>query len=219
MVPYVCSQWKLSASVETVGMQWWIQRGFRGVAGTPPPPFSTVYFIFMGNFKISWVNYQNEAPFANWNPLSKHPGSAHEMGRLARLYCLCYKYLFHMCKLKWAATWQNQQNDLCVQRTRISLGSRPAWSEFSLSAWRKLGSLATHWAYSEDSNQTWADAHIILLVLSWSGSNIGPKLMGWHIQLSQAMRKCVLCHMQTTKAQISLRIRAVWSAPLFSPLR
>ena len=32
-------------------------------------------------------------------------------------------------------------------------------------------------------------------------------------QLSQAMRKRVLCHMQTTKAQISLRIHAVWSAP------
>ena len=29
--------------------------------------------------------------------------------------------------------------------------------------------------------------------------------------LSHAMRKCVLCHMQTTKVQISLRIRAVWS--------
>ena len=27
--------------------------------------------------------------------------------------------------------------------------------------------------------------------------------------------KRVLCHMRTTKAQISLRIRAVWSAPLF----
>ena len=33
-------------------------------------------------------------------------------------------------------------------------------------------------------------------------------------QFSRAMRKCVLCHMRTTKAQISLRIRAVWSAPL-----
>ena len=31
--------------------------------------------------------------------------------------------------------------------------------------------------------------------------------------MSQAMRKCVLCHMQTTKVQISLRMRAVWSAP------
>ena len=32
--------------------------------------------------------------------------------------------------------------------------------------------------------------------------------------MSQVMRKRVLCHMRTTKAQISLRIRAVWSAPL-----
>ena len=29
--------------------------------------------------------------------------------------------------------------------------------------------------------------------------------------MNHVMRKCVLCHMQTTKAQISLRIRAVWS--------
>ena len=29
------------------------------------------------------------------------------------------------------------------------------------------------------------------------------------IYMSRAMRKCVLCHMQTTKAQISLRILAV----------
>ena len=31
---------------------------------------------------------------------------------------------------------------------------RPVWSESSLSAWRTLGSLATHWAHSEDSDQT-----------------------------------------------------------------
>ena len=29
-------------------------------------------------------------------------------------------------------------------KTQISLGSRLVWSESSLSAWRKLGSLATH---------------------------------------------------------------------------
>ena len=34
------------------------------------------------------------------------------------------------------------------------------------------------------------------------------------LYMSQAMRKCVLCHMRTTEAQISLRILAVWSAPL-----
>ena len=33
-------------------------------------------------------------------------------------------------------------------------------------------------------------------------------------QMSRAMRKCDLCHTRTTKVQISLRICAVWSAPL-----
>ena len=39
----------------------------------------------------------------------------------------------------WVVSWQNQQNGMCAQRR---LGS--AWAD-SLSAWRKLGSLATHW--------------------------------------------------------------------------
>ena len=56
---------------------------------------------------------------------------------------------------------------------------RPVWSESSLSAWRKLGSLATYWAHSEDSDQTgrmprliwvFAGRTVILLVLSWGGS-------------------------------------------------
>ena len=38
-------------------------------------------------------------------------------------------------------------------KTQISLGIRPVWSESSLSAWKKLGSLATHWVHSEDSDQ------------------------------------------------------------------
>ena len=54
---------------------------------------------------------------------------------------------------------------MCAQR-RL----RPVWSESSQSAWRKLGSLATHWAHSEDSDQTGRiseatlGAHAILLV-------------------------------------------------------
>ena len=39
-------------------------------------------------------------------------------------------------------------------KTQISLGIRPVWSESSLSALRKSGSLATHWAHSEDSDQS-----------------------------------------------------------------
>ena len=66
-------------------------------------------------------------------------------------------------------------------KTQISLGIRPVWSESSLSAWRDLGSLAIHWAHSEDSDQTglmprliWVHTGrtIILLVLSWGGSFI-----------------------------------------------
>ena len=43
---------------------------------------------------------------------------------------------------------------MCAQRRLISLGIRPVWSESLLSAWRKLESLATHWAHREDSDQT-----------------------------------------------------------------
>ena len=78
--------------------------------------------------------------------------------------------------------WQSDKtNKMAVRpaKTQISLGIRPVWSESLLSAWRQLGSLATHWAHSEDSDQTgrmprliWvvAGCTVILLVLSWGGS-------------------------------------------------
>ena len=64
-------------------------------------------------------------------------------------------------------------------KTQISQGICPVWSESSLSAWRNLGSLATHWAHSKDSDQTgrmprlirvFAGHTLILLVLSCCGS-------------------------------------------------
>ena len=39
-------------------------------------------------------------------------------------------------------------------KTQISLAIRQVWSDSSLSAWGKLGSLTTHWTHSEDSDQT-----------------------------------------------------------------
>ena len=66
-------------------------------------------------------------------------------------------------------------------KTQISLGNRPVWSESSLSAWRNLGSLATHWAHSKDSDKTgrmprviwvFAGRTLTLLVLSCRGSII-----------------------------------------------
>ena len=64
-------------------------------------------------------------------------------------------------------------------KTQISLVICPVWSESLLSAWRKLGSLATHWAHSEDSDQTgqmprliwvYAGRTLTLSVLSCRGS-------------------------------------------------
>ena len=77
----------------------------------------------------------------------------------------------------------DKTNKLTVRpaKTQISLGIHPVWSESSLSAWRKLGSLATHWAHSEDSDQpgrmprlirVFAGRTVTLLVLSCRGSNV-----------------------------------------------
>ena len=75
-------------------------------------------------------------------------------------------------------------------KTQISLGFRPVWSEPSLSAWRKFGSFASHWAHSEDSDQTgrmprliwvFAGRTDILFVLSWGSSILtqSPGLFGY----------------------------------------
>ena len=65
-------------------------------------------------------------------------------------------------------------------KTQISLGIRPVWSESSLSAWRKLGSLSTHWAHVAKTDQSgwmprliwvFAGRTFILLVLSCRGSS------------------------------------------------
>ena len=66
-------------------------------------------------------------------------------------------------------------------KTQISLGIRPVWSESSLSAWRKLGSLAIHSAHSEktlnrlggcpDWSESSLGAHVSMLVLSRGSLN------------------------------------------------
>ena len=53
------------------------------------------------------------------------------------------------CRLAYLTTNEprhDKTNKMTVRpaKTQISLGIRPVWSESSLSAWRKLGSLATH---------------------------------------------------------------------------
>ena len=70
---------------------------------------------------------------------------------------------------------------MCAQR-RLGSAWAPAQSDqSSLSTWRKLGPWATHWVQSEDSDQighslrliiVFAGRTVILLVLSWGGSNV-----------------------------------------------
>ena len=78
-------------------------------------------------------------------------------------------------RIKWAASWQNQQNDLCAQRRHRSAWATAQSDQSSLSAWRKLGSLATHLEHSENFDQTgrmpsliwvFAGRTVMLLVLS-----------------------------------------------------
>ena len=69
---------------------------------------------------------------------------------------------------------------VCAQRRLRSAWASIQSDQSSLSAWRKLWSLATHWARSEDSDQTgwmprliwvFAGRTLISLVLSCRGSN------------------------------------------------
>ena len=66
----------------------------------------------------------------------------------------------------WASTWQNQQRDIimCPAKTHLRLGICPVWSESSLSAWRNIGSLATHRRLDWSD---WADAQADLS-LRWA---------------------------------------------------
>ena len=68
---------------------------------------------------------------------------------------------------------------MCAQRRLRSAWASAQSDQSLLSAWRKLGSLATHWAHSEDSDQTrrmprlirvFAGRTATLLVLSCRGS-------------------------------------------------
>ena len=131
---------------------------------------------------------------------------------------------------------------VCPAKTQISMGIRPVWSESSLPAWRNLGSLATNWADSEDSDQTgrmprlfWVFAWrtLILLVLSWGGShilfkqtarfktamNVSQNNIVWFLNNWAATRQNKQNGMCAQRRQISLPIRQVWSESSLSAWR
>ena len=67
---------------------------------------------------------------------------------------------------KWAVSWQNQQNGMWAQRRLGSAWASAQSDQSLLSAWRKIGSLATHWVHSKDWSD-WADAQADLS-LCWA---------------------------------------------------
>ena len=88
-------------------------------------------------------------------------------------------------KIIWAASWQNQQNGICTQR-RVGSAWASAESDQSLCCLHEeSGSLATHWAHSEDCDQIgrvprliWVFAgctdHFVDFVMRWL--NYAPPL-------------------------------------------
>ena len=102
-------------------------------------------------------------------------------------YCLCVPEASTLyqrnVKTNKMEPRHDKTNKMSVRpaKTQISLGICPVWSESSLSAWRKLGSLATHWAHREDSDQTqadlgvrWAHSHFVGFVMSRLTSYSSP---------------------------------------------
>ena len=76
--------------------------------------------------------------------------------RLVQFWTSSYVH-FHLLKTHGdhvSRRTTNQQNDMCAQR-RLRLAWASTQSDQSLlSTWRKLGSLAAHWAHCKDSDQT-----------------------------------------------------------------
>ena len=117
----------------------------------------------------------------------------------------------------WAASWQNQQNWMCAQRRLRSAWATARSDQSSLSAWRKLGSLAIHWAHSKDSDQTGRTP-------GWPESSLGSHhfvgfVVRWLIyirfiiatDLENEQRHDKTNKMSVRPAKISLGIRTVWS--------
>ena len=91
------------------------------------------FCIFCDKIQIHWIHYAVILRmYQMWGPGGNYMG-------------WCYLSRIVTKPTKWRVR---------PAKTQISLGIRPVWSESLLSAWRKLGSLATHWAHSEDSDQT-----------------------------------------------------------------
>ena len=111
------------------------------------------------------------------------------------MYLVIKRYIFNNCVYEHLVLYFSMENYSNTRKNHFpthkkkpqhdktnKMSVRPVCSESSLSAWRKLGFVATQWAHSEDSGQTgrmprliwvFAGRTLTLLVLSCCSSNIG----------------------------------------------
>ena len=95
--------------------------------------------------------------FPFWKRLTEIDYLSHNMWKLvlAKPGHTTLKIVYLITWLIWGFTYLSRPMTKPTKwhvrpaKTRIILGIRPVWSESSLSAWRKLGSLATHWAQAK----------------------------------------------------------------------
>ena len=111
---------------------------------------------------------------AVWPPLKVSP------------YFIIMQIIFLILWDQWIHSWVSLQDVsqlktkptmwLCAQRRLRSAWASAQSDQSSLSEWRKVGPLATHWTHSEGSDQTgrmhrliwvFAGRTVILLVLTW----------------------------------------------------
>ena len=120
-------------------------------------------------------------------------------------------------------------------KTQISLGICPVGSESSLSAWRKLGSLATQWAHSEDADQTgrmprliwvfpWAHSLFVVFVIrrfnynnkstyNWSALSSSCemiKMVNNNEHNNKASNKKRRTSFKSTQARETAKVRIMW---------
>ena len=104
-----------------------------------------------------------------------------------------------------------QANKMSVRpaKIQISLGIRPVGSESSLSAWRNLGSWATHWAHSEDSDQT---GRMPRLIWDFAGTHSfcwcrGSYFLHFSLSLERKHDTCtVWLHGQSNQNSVNLSV-------------
>ena len=95
-------------------------------------------------------------------------------------------------------------------KTQITLGIRPVWSESSLSAWRKLGSLSTHVFPDWSESSLGAQVSLLAHRAQWWAYRIGSPLSS----ICVCVCMCVVCqHFQTSPLKPLGRLKPnfIWS--------